>query len=49
MEIDDEIISKVILLLPLIQEGLMLISYKRKYVHDVLVNRLVKLARKKCG
>ena len=25
------------------------VSYKRKYVYEVLVNRLVKLARKKCG
>ena len=47
MEIDDEIISKVTLPHPLIQEGLMLISFKRKYVHDVLVNRLVKLAQEK--
>ena len=24
------------------------VSYKRKYVHKVLVNRLVKLAQEKC-
>ena len=45
--IDHEKISTVILLLLLIQEGLMLFSYKQKYVHDVLVNRLVKLAQEK--
>ena len=26
-----------------------LILYNRKYVHEVLVNRLVKLDQKKCG
>ena len=36
MEIDPAIISTVILLLPLIQEGLS----ERKYVHEVLVNPL---------
>ena len=40
MEIDHEIFSMVILLL-LIQEGLLSCSYKRKYVHEVLVNRFV--------
>ena len=39
-EIDLEIVSTVILLLPLIQD-------KRKYMHEVLVNRLVKLAQEK--
>ena len=43
MEIDHEIISTVILLLLLTQEGL-LSDTKRKYVHKVLVNSLVKLA-----
>ena len=47
VEIDHEIISTVILLLLLIQEGLLSVSYKRKYVHKVLVNRLVKLAQEK--
>ena len=46
VEIDHEIISMVILLLPLIQEGL-LVSYKRKYVQEILVNHLVKLAQEK--
>ena len=40
LEIDHEIISKVILLLPLIQEGLL-------SVHKVLVNPLDKLAQGK--
>ena len=44
MEIDYEIIFTVILLLPLIREGLC-VSYKRKYVHKVLV--IVKLAQEK--
>ena len=39
VEIDHEIISMAILLLPLV------VSYKRKYVHEVLVNCLIK----KCG
>ena len=43
MEIDHEIIPTVILLLPLIQEEFS-VSYKRKYVDEVLVNHLVKLA-----
>ena len=41
VDIDHEIISMVILLLPLI------VSYKQKYVHKVLVHRLVKLAQEK--
>ena len=43
MEIDHEIISKVILL-PSANSRRVVVSYKRKYVHKVLVNRLVKLA-----
>ena len=46
VEIDHEIISMVILLLPLIQEG-SVSGCKLKYVHEVLVNRLVKLAQEK--
>ena len=42
MEIDHEIISTVILLVPLILRR-DVVSYKRKYVHEVLINRLVKL------
>ena len=43
--IDHEIISMVILL-----PSRVVVSYKRKYVHKVLVNGLVKLAQlKKCG
>ena len=40
-EIDHEIISMVVLLLRVD------VSYKRKYVYEVLVNHLVKLAQKK--
>ena len=43
VEIDHEIISLVILLLSLIQEGLC--QLQAKDVHKVLVNRLVKLAQ----
>ena len=46
MEIDCEIISTVILL-PLNHSRRFVFSYKQKYVHKVLVNRL--LPRKKCG
>ena len=41
MEIDREIISTVNLLLRVV------VSYKRKYVHEVLVNRLLELAEEK--
>ena len=47
VEIDHEIISTVILLLPLIQEGLIVVSYKQSYAHKILVNHLVKLAQEK--
>ena len=43
VEIDHEIISKVI---PL-NHSRRVVSYKRKYVHKVLVNCLFKLAKKK--
>ena len=49
VEIDYEIISTVILLLPLIYSRRVVVSYKRKYVHKLLVNRLPKPPRKKCG
>ena len=49
VEIDHEIISTVILLLLLIYSRRVVVSYKRKYVHKLLVNRLLKPARKKCG
>ena len=45
MEIDHEIISTVILLLPLIYSRRVVVSYKRKYVHELLVNRLFKPAQ----
>ena len=47
VEIDHEIISTVILLLPLNHSRRVVVSYKRKYVHEVLVNRLFKLAQEK--
>ena len=47
VEIDHEIISTVILLLPLIYSRRAVVSYKRKYVHELLVNRLFKPAQEK--
>ena len=46
VEIDNEIISTVILL-PSSDSRRVVISYKRKNVHKVLVNCLVKLAQEK--
>ena len=46
VEIYHEIISTVILLLPLIYSR-RVVSYKRKYVHKLLVNRLLKPAQEK--
>ena len=46
VEIDHEIISTVILL-PSADSRRIVVSYKRKYVHEVLVNCLVKLAQEK--
>ena len=47
MEIDREIISTVILLpsTDLFKKGC--VSYKREYVHELLVNRLFKPAKEK--
>ena len=45
-EIDHEIISMVILLLSA-DSRRVVVSYKRKYVHKVLVKRLVTLAQEK--
>ena len=47
VEIEHEIISAVILLLPLIHSRRVVVSYKRKYVHKLLVNRLFKPAQEK--
>ena len=47
MEIDHEMISTVILLLPLIHSRRVVVSYKRKYVHELLVIRLFKPAQEK--
>ena len=46
VENDHEIISMVILLLSA-DSRKVVVSYKRKYVHQVLVNGLVKLAQEK--
>ena len=45
-EIDHEIISTTILL-PSTDSRRVVVSYKRKYVHEVLVNCFVKLAQEK--
>ena len=42
-EIDHEMNSTAILLFPSVDSRRAVVSYKRKYVHEVLVNRLVKL------
>ena len=42
VECDHEIISTFILLLPPIQEGLLSFT-SEKYVHEILVNRLIRL------
>ena len=47
VEIDHEIISTVILPFPLIYSRRVVVSYKRKYVHELLVNRLFKPAQEK--
>ena len=44
VEIDREIISTA-MLLPSADSRRVVVSYKRKYKHEVLVNRLVKLAQ----
>ena len=48
VEIDREIISTVILL-PSSDSRRVAVNYKRKYVHEVLVNCLFKLAQEKSG
>ena len=45
-EIDHEIIFAAILL-PSADSRRVVVSYKQKYVHEVLLNRLVKLAQEK--
>ena len=47
VEIDHEMISTVVLPLPLIHSRRVVVSYKRKYVHELLVNRLFKPAQEK--
>ena len=46
-EIDHEIISTVILLPSAESFRKVVVSYKRKYVHEVLVNCLLKLVQEK--
>ena len=46
MEIEHEIISRAILL-PFSDSRRAVVSYKQKYVHEVLVNHLVKFIQKK--
>ena len=47
VEIDHDMISTVISSLPLIHSRRVVVSYKRKYVHELLVNRLFKPAQEK--
>ena len=47
VEIDHEIISQSFSSLPLIHSRRVFVSYKRKYVHKLLVNRLLKPAQEK--
>ena len=47
MEIDHEIISASFSSLPLNQSSSVVVSYKGKYVHEVLVNCLFKVAEEK--
>ena len=47
VEIDHEIISTVIFFLPLIYSRRVVVSYKRMYVQELLVNRLFKPAQEK--
>ena len=46
VEIDHEIISTTILL-PSTDSRRVVVSYKQKYVHEALINRLVKLSQEK--
>ena len=47
VKIDHEIISTAILL-PSAESRRVVVSYKQRYVHEVLVNCLVKFAQEKC-
>ena len=46
MEMDHEIFSTAILLLPSADSRRVVVSYKQKYVLELLVNSLVKLSQK---
>ena len=47
VEIDREIIFSTAILLPSADSRRVVVSYKRKYVHEALVNCLAKLAQEK--
>ena len=47
VEIEHELISMIILPLPLIHSRRVVFSYKRKYVHELLVSLLFKIAQEK--
>ena len=47
VKVDHEIISTVILLLPMIHSRRVVVNYKRKYVLELLVNGLFKPAQEK--
>ena len=47
VEIDHEMILRSFYSLPLIHSRGVVVSYKRKYVHELLVNRLFKPAQEK--
>ena len=47
VEIDHKITSTAIIL-PYADSKRVVVSYKRKYVHEVLVHRIVKLVQEKC-
>ena len=49
VETDHELISTVILLPSAESFKRVVVSYKRKYVHKLLVNRLFKPAKENCG
>ena len=47
MEIDREILIFTAILIPSAESRRIVVSYKQKNVHEVLVNHLVKLAQEK--
>ena len=48
VDIDHEVFISTVILLPSVESSRrVVVSYKRNYVHEVLVNRLFKLAQEK--